>query len=169
MDKLTDPADQARFRRRFCEAAEGQYFGPLDASVRDCAGLVRYAWRAAGPPSVLFQTGQGERYFADVQNLKEYNCVAVSRDWQDARPADLFFFLQLFQQQPFHVMIFLGPSRYERAAGPFVVYHTGPIGRESGEVRRPLLASLRVYPDPRWRPLPGNPAFLGVYRWRILA
>jgi hypothetical protein len=24
------------------------------------------------------------------------------------------------------------------------------------------------HPDPRWRPTPSNPNFLGVYRWNIL-
>jgi uncharacterized protein YfaT (DUF1175 family) len=31
-----------------------------------------------------------------------------------------------------------------------------------------LLADLLHHPDPRWRPEPSNPNFLGVYRWNIL-
>jgi hypothetical protein len=35
-------------------------------------------------------------------------------------------------------------------------------------MRRVLLADLLHHPDPRWRPTPSNPNFLGVYRWNIL-
>jgi uncharacterized protein YfaT (DUF1175 family) len=167
--RLIHPADRESFRRRFCQAAESQYLGPLDASVRDCSGLARFAYRMAGPPSPLFETASGPRHFADVQNLKQYNCLPVSRDVRDAQPADLMIFLQLFAEQPFHAMVFLGPSSIETAAGPFAVYHTGPIGKTPGEVRRPALADLMIHPDPRWRPSAANASFLGVHRWRILA
>ncbi len=168
-ERLMHPADRDTFRRRFCRAAESQFFGPLDPSVRDCSGLVRYAYRTAGPPSVLFRTGNGRSHFADAQHLREYNTWFVSREWRAARPGDLLFFLQLMADQPFHVMVYLGPSQLEALAGPLAVYHTGPSGRDPGEVRRPAVADLIRHPDPRWRPEPGNAAFLGVHQWRILA
>ncbi len=31
------------------------------------------------------------------------------------------------------------------------------------------LDDLMHHPDPDFRPLPENPAFLGLYRWRVLA
>ena len=67
-------------------------------------------------------------------------------------------------------MIFLGPSQLgDGASGEeFVIYHTGPIGKSPGEIRRPTVTQLMNYPDPRWRPVPSNPSFLGVYRWNIL-
>jgi uncharacterized protein len=54
-----------------------------------------------------------------------------------------------------------------------VVYYTGPIRRSSGkqgkgEMRRLLVSDLLYHPDARWRPLPENTNFLGVYRWNIL-
>jgi hypothetical protein len=54
-----------------------------------------------------------------------------------------------------------------------VVYHTGPIriasGKQGkGEMRRLLVSDLLHHPDARWRPLPENTNFLGVYRWNIL-
>ena len=53
-----------------------------------------------------------------------------------------------------------------------VVYDTGPIDHtakgKAGELRRVLLAELVDHPQPQWRPVPGNPNFLGVYRWNIL-
>ena len=85
-----------------------------------------------------------------------------------ARPGDLLFFRQEGHDLPFHTMIFLGASQIEDGSEPLVVYHTGPIGKSAGEIRRPTLAQLMNFPDPRWRPVPSNPSFLGVYRWNIL-
>jgi len=92
----------------------------------------------------------------------------VGRDVSRARPGDLLFFRQEGHDLPFHAMIFLGPSQNDGGAEPRVVYHTGPMGKSAGEVRRPTLAQLLDFPDPRWRPVPSNPSFLGVYRWNIL-
>jgi uncharacterized protein YfaT (DUF1175 family) len=49
-----------------------------------------------------------------------------------------------------------------------VVYDTGEDHGKSGELRRVALAELLDHPQPQWRPIPGNPNFLGVYRWNIL-
>jgi uncharacterized protein len=88
------------------------------------------------------------------------------------RPGDLIFYRQLDQNSPydvpdatqyhspFHSMIFCGEDG--------VVYHTGPIHRGKGEMRRLLLSDLLHHPDARWHPLPENANFLGVYRWNIL-
>ena len=108
--------------------------------------------------------------FADAKTLWRYNSYFVGRDIGRARPGDLLFFRQEGQNSLFHAMIFLGPSQME-ADSPqenFVVYHTGPIGGSPGEIRRPTIAQLLSFPDPRWRPVPANPSFLGVYRWNIL-
>ena len=108
--------------------------------------------------------------FADAKTLWRYNCYFLGRDIARARPGDLLFFRQEGQHLPFHAMIFLGPSHAEGAASGavFVIYHTGPIGRSPGEVRRQTIAQLMNFPDPRWRPVPSNPSFLGVYSWNIL-
>lgn len=105
--------------------------------------------------------------FADVKTLVLANAHLVGRDVRKALPGDLIFFRQFEQRSPFHSMIFVGRSNY----GPgddWVVYHTGPDGSWPGEMRRVQLASLVNHPDARWRPLPGNRNFLGVYRWNIL-
>ena len=108
--------------------------------------------------------------FADAKTLWRYNSYFVGRDIARARPGDLLFFRQEGQDLRFHAMIFLGPSHMEGAASGkvFVIYHTGPIAKSPGEIRRPTIAQLMNFPDPRWRPLPSNPGFLGVYRWNIL-
>jgi uncharacterized protein YfaT (DUF1175 family) len=117
--------------------------------------------------------------FADAKTLKDFNTHFLSRDVRVARPGDILFFRQLEQNSPFHSMIFIGRSQWlsgdgpehasaESAADDFLVYDTGPIGKSRGEMRRMRVAELLKYPSPRWRPLPGNSNFLGVYRWNIL-
>lgn len=100
--------------------------------------------------------------FADAKTLMQRNTFFVSRDVRAARTGDLLFFRQLEQNSPFHSMILTGSGHN------WAVYHTGPIGKERGEVRRVLLDDLLNHPDRRWRPLPENSNFLGVYRWNIL-
>jgi len=108
--------------------------------------------------------------FADAKTLWRRNSYFVGRDVSRARPGDVLFFRQEGQNSPFHAMIFLGPSQIKAGLDhePLVIYHTGPIGKYPGEIRRPTLAQLMNFPDPRWRPVPSNPGFLGVYRWNIL-
>jgi uncharacterized protein YfaT (DUF1175 family) len=69
---------------------------------------------------------------------------------------------------PFHAMVYLGPSQFEPGPQRYIVYHTGPDGKDPGEIRRPSTAELMRHPKPQWRPVSGNPYFLGVYRWNIL-
>jgi hypothetical protein len=111
--------------------------------------------------------------FADAETLKAFNTYFVSRDVRDARPGDLLFYRQLVQDEPYHSMIFVGRSQWLPPEGPswqdaIVVYDTGPVGRAPGQMRRVHLADLLAFPLPRWRPVPGNSNFLGVYRWTIL-
>ena len=111
--------------------------------------------------------------FADAKTLKSLNTFYVTRDVRLARPGDLLFYYQLEQYSPFHSMIFVGRSPWPVDAestqvDDVVVYHTGPIGKKPGEMRRVRLAELMHHPSPRWRPVEGNSNFLGVYRWNIL-
>jgi uncharacterized protein len=100
--------------------------------------------------------------FADAKTLWLHNTFFVSRNLRSARPGDLLFYRQLEQNSPFHSMILTG------SAHEWVVYHTGPIGKGPGEVRRVAVEDLLHHPDARWRPIPENSNFLGVYRWNIL-
>jgi hypothetical protein len=49
-----------------------------------------------------------------------------------------------------------------------VVYDTGEDHGKAGELRRVTVAELLDHPQAQWRPVEGNPNFLGVYRWNIL-
>jgi uncharacterized protein len=115
--------------------------------------------------------------FADAKTLVERNAFFVSRDVRQALPGDLLFYRQFGQSSPWHSMIVV-----RNGAQAEVVYDTGadhshrattsgqanPDHGSPGELRRVLLADLLRHPQPQWRPLPGNPNFLGVYRWDIL-
>ncbi len=206
--RLSDPADQAAFRRWFTLIAEYQAIRPkaeVPAEITDCASLLRYSYRealkrhdeawftttgmeVAAPPgeirawsyphsplgTALFRVRPGEfevgdlddgsfAQFADVKTLVERNAYLVSRDVREALPGDLLFYRQFEQSSPWHSMIVTG-------AGPeaAVVYDTGTDHGKPGELRRVALAELLDHPQPQWRPVPGNPNFLGVYRWNIL-
>jgi uncharacterized protein len=122
----------------------------------------------------LFRVKQGEfsaadltdgtfAEFADVKTLVMANAHLIAHDVHRAQPGDLIFYRQPEQRSPFHSMIFVGRS-YFGPGDSWVVYHTG----SEGQMRRVSLQFLLNHPDPRWRPVAGNPNFLGVYRWNIL-
>ena len=206
--RLTDPPDQAAFRRWFTLIAEDAASRPrqdLPREITDCSSLLRYAYREAlkrhdeawftgtgvtggAPPGEirkwhypdtplglgLFRVRPGAfaapdlddgafAQFADARTLVERNAFLVSRDVRVALPGDLLFYRQFGHSSPWHSMIVMRGGREA-----VVVYHTGPDHGVPGELRRVLLADLLDHPQPEWRPVPGNPNFLGVYRWNIL-
>ena len=107
--------------------------------------------------------------FADVQTLYRLNTHFISRSLLRAASGDLIFYRQSSDHMPFHSMIFLGKSQIEKGGNTrYVLYHTGPTGKDPGEMRRLSMDELMHFPEPQWRPLETNPSFLGVYRWNIL-
>ena len=206
--RLTDPADQAAFRRWFTVIAEYQAIRPpaeVPSEIGDCASLLRYSYRETlkrhdeswfqtsgiqvpAPPgeirawsyphtplgAALFRVRPGSfqpddlsngsfAQFADARTLVERNTYFVGRDVRAALPGDMLFYRQFGQSSPWHSMILI-----RSGAAAEVVYDTGPDHSRPGELRRVLLSELLDHPQPQWRPLAGNPNFLGVYRWNIL-
>jgi hypothetical protein len=106
--------------------------------------------------------GGGFAQFADARALLALNTYPVSRNIHTALPGDLLFFRQLEQNSQYHSMVVAG------ANADWVIYHTGPFGKQNGEMRRVSIEDLLHHPDARWRPVPGNTNFLGVYRWNLL-
>jgi len=100
--------------------------------------------------------------FADAHSLMSWNAYRVGRALRAAKPGDLIFFRQLEQNSPYHSMVITGRD------ADWVVYHTGPIGKGKGEMRRMRIADLLRHPDARWRPVAENSNFLGVFRWNLL-
>jgi len=104
----------------------------------------------------------GFAQFADARTLMQRNTYLIARDIRAAQAGDLLFYRQLEQNSPYHSMIISGEN------ADWAVYHTGPSGQAKGEMRRVSMEDLEHHPDARWRPLPENSNFLGVYRWNIL-
>jgi hypothetical protein len=145
---------------------------PMDA-LPPLASVAQYAYPLTPLGANLFRVRSGIyeaedaangsfAQFADAETLWRRNTFFVTRDVRAARPGDLLFYRQLEQNSPYHSMILTGPVHN------WAVYHTGPIGAGPGEMRRVALDDLLHHPDARWRPIPGNTNFLGVYRWNIL-
>lgn len=106
--------------------------------------------------------------FADAQTLWHFNAHLVSRDVSRALPGDLLFFRRQSNPVTFHGMIYVGQSKVRPDGHRYLLYHTGPTGADPGEIRRPTVEELMRFPQPEWRPVASNPAFLGVMRWNIL-
>jgi hypothetical protein len=178
--EITDCASLLRYSyREALKRHDDTWFISTGTEVAALPGEIR-AWRYPETPlgAGLFRVRPGSfepadatngafAQFADAKTLVERNAYFVSRDLNQAQPGDLLFYRQFGQSSPWHSMI------VTRIAGQSaVVYDTGPIDHtahgKSGELRRVLLAELIDHPQPQWRPVPGNPNFLGVYRWNIL-
>jgi hypothetical protein len=106
--------------------------------------------------------------FADAKTLWLYNSHIVSRDIGRALPGDLLLYRQESDRLIFHAMIYLGESQLRPNGHRYVLYHTGPTGKDPGEMRRLTVEELLRFPQPEWRPLDENESFLGVARWNIL-
>jgi uncharacterized protein YfaT (DUF1175 family) len=170
------PPSEALVRRVVAETALAQLARPDPAWAepqRDCAGLVRFAYRtafkrlaparaASGP----FRDSAGNAaHFADAATLLAGSFVFIGRD--DAarsalRSGDLVAFAREDEDGApvHHLMLVVRPE--DPAAGKaLVVYHPGEKG---AAVRSGLLEDL-VRDAPRgWRPVSENPLFLGFYR-----
>lgn len=129
----------------------------------------KYNYPATPSGPRLFVTGpQNRAEFADAETLYRFNVFAVGRTLTQAHRGDLLFFRQIHGTTEYHTMIVLDTSQITRGASRFVVYDTGPEGSEGGQIKRLTYKELLDFPEPRWRPLPENGAFLGVFRWNIL-
>lgn len=106
--------------------------------------------------------------FADAKTLWLDNSHIVSRDIGRALPGDLLLYRQESDHLTFHSMIYLGESQLRPDGHRYVLYHTGPTGKDPGEMRRLTVEELLRFHQPEWRPLDDNDSFIGVARWNIL-
>ncbi len=106
--------------------------------------------------------------FADARTLWRSNTHLVSREIDRALAGDLLFFRQDSTRAVYHSMIYLGGSAFRDDGRRYLIYHTGPDGKDPGEIRLLSTEDLMRFPQAEWRPIPTNPHFLGVYRWNIL-
>jgi len=174
--EIADCASLLRYAyREALKRHDESWFQTTGIEVPAPPGEVR-AWSYPHSPlgTVLFRVKPGTfapedltdgafAQFADARTLVEHNAYLVSRDVRAALPGDLLFYRQFGQSSPWHSMIVT-----RGGAAAEIVYDTGPDRGAPGELRRVLLSELLRHPQPQWRPTPGNPNFLGVYRWNIL-
>jgi uncharacterized protein YfaT (DUF1175 family) len=140
-------------------------FSPGFADVRSGPQPDPHGW-----PLFRVEPGPPARFgeFVDARTLIALNARPISRDAGALQPGDLLYFRQPAQAQPDHVMVFVGRSLFERGHHDWIVYHTGPIDGGPGEVRKVRLHDLAQHPAIRWRPLPSNTHFAGVFRLAVL-
>lgn len=192
--RLGDESDREAFRSWFTFLADAQFYRPtpdvtdcaglVRHAVREALRAHTPEWRrlaalpAAAPfPDVrsrpaggpdgwpLFRVGHG-RYaeFADAGTIVGQNARFVDRDAGALRPGDLLYFRQDAPSFPDHLMVYVGRSQFEGSGTDWIVYHTGPVDGGPGEVRKTRLSDLVRHPVARWRPVPHNPAFVGLFR-----
>lgn len=170
------PASEALLRRVVAETAVAQLsrMDPAWAEAqRDCAGLVRFAYRrafqrldparaAAGP----FRDAAGApSHFADAGTLLRTTFSPLGRGpaaRASLRSGDLVAFVREESggEPVYHLMIVVQPD--DPAHGKaLVVYHPGENG---AAVRAGPLDDLARDAPHGWRPIPDNPLFLGFYR-----
>jgi uncharacterized protein YfaT (DUF1175 family) len=196
--RLADESDRLAFREWFVFLADAQFARPVPEvsdcaglvryAFREALRAHTPEWQrqAAMPlapaipdvqrrpaPSAhgwpLFRIGDGRfGEFADAATIVQLNARPLGRDLKALRPGDLLYYHRDSGDMPDHVMVFVGPSRFDAGPVDWVVYHTGPIDGHPGEVRKVRLGDLIRHPVARWRPLPGNPAFVGAFRLNIL-
>jgi uncharacterized protein YfaT (DUF1175 family) len=155
--------------------AQLQKFDPAwHPDQRDCAGLVRFAYRNAHkrffPERLerpLWLDVQGRPSdFADAETLLTRSFAPLGRDEaarEALRTGDLVAFRQEQEAGPvFHLMIVVRPE--DKAHAPArVVYHPGEKG---AAVRTGVLHRLATEAPLEWRPVPQNTAFLGFFRFK---
>ena len=189
--------DSRNFRKWFLEIAKSQFARKSNSwKDRDCSGLIRFAYKEAlkkhdkkwekeigffhssadqkmdvkkyNYPNIplvgvnIFKISDTKfGVFADAYHLLKYNVDFISKDYKDAKPGDiLFFYHPLSLDMPYHSMIYTGDG---------VLYHTGPIEDEEGELRYMKLEDVLNHFPLDWKPLSINSKFLGFFRFKILS
>ncbi|HEY1100016.1 MAG TPA: DUF1175 family protein [Myxococcota bacterium] len=161
------------------EVASAQIARPdpsWEPAQRDCAGLVRHAYRSAYKKlrphrlqQPLFRDHDKAIDFADAETLVDGGSFTfVGRDERARRSVKTGDILAFRQDRGdddvvWHLMLVVAPAGTE----PRVVYHPGhpERGEPDPGVRHGLLRSLVDDAPNAWRPVVDNPSFLGFYRF----
>lgn len=114
-----------------------------------------------------FQDSSDFSTFAIARILYENSMKFVTKDINLANPGDImvFFHPEDFEF-PYHLMIYVGNLGIADHQG-WVLYHTGPIGEGTGELRFVKYTELAGL-DPSWVPNVKNKYFLGFFRFKFL-
>jgi uncharacterized protein YfaT (DUF1175 family) len=165
-------ASPAELRREVATVALAQAQKPDPAwhpQQRDCAGLVRFAYRVAyskwnKTTEPLWRDANGTRVpFADAETLLAESFVLLGRDERaelSAQSGDLLAFRT--EDETFHLMIYVRGE--DRARTPSLVVYSPGDG--SSDVRVGNVRELKIKAPVEWRPVASNPRFLGFYRFK---
>lgn len=166
--ELSDPLDRAAFRRRSCELAGRPESG---GAAEDGVGLLAFLYKESlarldrRRRGALFRTGPGPAAAAvfassaTASALRDWNMRYLGKGLDGLEDGDVLFFARPWEEPPDEAWVVCGGTLVSRAA---------PSGPRPGGLRQAALSARLQHPDPRRRPLPTNPYFLGVFRWRIL-
>ena len=191
--------DKSHLREAVVEVAlaQAKAFSPLwEPSQRDCAGLVRFAFREALKPRTLEQRVKlglpSQLTFPPVSIMARLHFPEYPRLWRQGNGthgafADSEILIG-------HNFLPIGRSVEEAQSGDILayaksfttddplhlmivarsphgglmtVYHNGARAPH-GAVRVVRIGELDTADDETWRPVAANPHFLGVYRWKPL-
>lgn len=174
---IARPPSENLLRKAIAETAAAQVeaIDPAwEESQRDCAGLVRFAYRTAfrrlAPERVaagLFRDAAGApAAFADAATLLRGSFAPIGRGPEALaalRAGNLAAFSREEEDAPvLHLMMVVRASDPAHGRAQ-VVYHPGEKG---AAVRAGALDALAREAPGGWRPVPENPLFLGFYRWK---
>lgn len=164
-------ASTADLRREVATVALAQAQKPdprWHPAQRDCAGLVRFAYRSAflrfEPTKLpLWRDQQGEPVpFADAETLLGESFVALGRGEDAERAAESGDLVAFKDDETFHLMLYVRGEDRARTP-PLVVYSPG---NGTSEVRVGTMSALKTTAPQEWRPVASNQRFLGFYRFK---
>lgn len=161
--ELSDPLDRAGFRRWNCELAKVQTRG---GEAPDGVALLTFLYRESlarqdrRRKGALLRDGPGVFTSSPAAaGLRDWNMRTLGKGLDGLEDGDVLFFERPWEEPPDDPQVYCAGT---------LVYRAAPSRARPGRVREQSLRALLQHPDPRRRPLPTNPYFLGVYRWRIL-
>lgn len=141
----------------------------FDPSQRDCAGFVRYVLREAtqSPAQMWLNKSHQLVNYVGAEELIGFNFTKLGRntDLLDLKTGDILVYYSENKklEDRFHLMMIL--KNPINQSGFLVAYHNGKRD-QMAEIRRVSLHQLQTSPNSEWQPLPNNPNFLGIYRWK---
>lgn len=148
---------------------ESNYVGPVFSDVKkynypNIPLVKRSIFRVTPPP---YNGSEDFAWFASARVLAKCSMRFVTKDVREALPGDIMLFFHPHDwEYPYHLMIYLGNLGFTEDEG-WILYHTGPIGEGTGELRRVRYKELETF-DPSWTPRSSNEYFLGFFRFNFL-
>lgn len=141
-----------------------------DPGQRDCAGFVRFLYRTSVTGNAkMWLDAQGRLVeFLSAEKLIQSNFKLVSRNIENTKliTGDIlvYFRPEYVGDSAWHLMVILSPESLT-AQKNLVIYHNGSSGKNA-RIRKVWLDTIQENSWGVWRPLPSNPYFQGVYRWK---